>query len=89
MGGMMTPEHVAEGFYRLVTQCSNGTALVVLKDTPYIAMPDYGVPMVMIIALMSRLLEKLINPQVVMTQHLVVGFTTLLLLLAYFLTIIF
>merc|ERR1712123_398485 len=30
-GGMMTPEHVAEGFYRLVTHCSNGSAMLVMK----------------------------------------------------------
>ena len=30
-GGFMTPEHVAEGFYRLVTQCENGSALAVMK----------------------------------------------------------
>jgi len=89
MGGLMTPEYVAEGFFRLLTQCGNGCTLVVLKDTPYIAMPDYGTGMVMIIALMSRLLEKLVNPQVVLGQHLVVAFTTLFIILAYLLTVIF
>ena len=89
MGGLMTPEYVAEGFFRLLTQCGNGCTMVVLKDTPYIAMPDYGTGMVMIIALMSRLLEKLVNPQVVLGQHLVVAFTTLFIILAYLLTVIF
>ena len=30
-GGLMTPEHVAEGFFRLVTQCDNGSAMAVNK----------------------------------------------------------
>ena len=33
MGGLMTPEHVAEGFYRLLTQCSNGATMIVVKDS--------------------------------------------------------
>merc|ERR1712013_58746 len=45
LGGMMTPEYVAEGFYRLVTQCSNGSAMAVLKGSPYIIVPDYNKPM--------------------------------------------
>ena len=34
-GGFMTPEHVAEGFFRLVTQCENGSALAVMKVRIY------------------------------------------------------
>ncbi len=30
-GGLMTPEHVEEGFFRLVTQCDNGSAMAVNK----------------------------------------------------------
>ena len=30
-GGLMTPEHVAEGFFRLLTQCDNGSAMAVNK----------------------------------------------------------
>ena len=33
-GGLMTPEHVAEGFFRLVTQCDNGSAMAVNKVSP-------------------------------------------------------
>ena len=30
-GGLMTPEHVAEGFFRLLTQCDSGAAMAVTK----------------------------------------------------------
>ena len=30
-GGLMTPEHVAEGFFRLLTQCDSGAAMAVNK----------------------------------------------------------
>merc|ERR1712241_1551699 len=39
-GGLMTPEHVAEGFFRLVTECDNGSAMAVNKGCPYILLPD-------------------------------------------------
>ena len=41
--GKMTPEHVAEGFYRLVTQWENRSAMAVLKVVPYILVHDYSI----------------------------------------------
>ena len=88
-GGLMTPEYVAEGFYRLLTQCGNGSTMVVLKDTPYIQMPDYNKTCVMTLALVSKLVDKVLSPEIVMGHHLVVALTLLFMIFCYLLTVIF
>ena len=88
-GGLMTPEYVAEGFYRLLTQCGNGSTMVVVKGCPYIQMPDYNKPCVMTLALVSKLVDKVLSPQIVMGHHLVVALTLLFMIFCYLLTVIF
>ena len=39
----MTVENVAEGFYRLVTECGTGTALAVTANTPFLVVPGKAV----------------------------------------------
>ena len=39
-GGLMSPEYVADGFYKLVTKCSNGAVIWAFKDTPFLVIPD-------------------------------------------------
>merc|ERR1712123_451967 len=75
MNGMMTPEHVAEGFYRLATQCENGSAMAVIKGVPYILVPDYNIfPMIMSMVMMAKILDKIFGPQVVTRNHQIAGF---------------
>merc|ERR1711887_262524 len=82
-GGMMTPEYVAEGFYRLVTQCSNGSAMAVLKGLPYILVPDYNIfPMLATIIMLAKIVEKILGPDVVTRNHQVASFAFLLLIFA-------
>ena len=65
MRGKMTPEHVAEGFLRLVTECPNGSAMAVLKGVPYMLVPDYNVfPMIISMAAMARLLGMMFGTSV-------------------------
>jgi len=89
MGGLMTPEFVAEGFYRLVTQCGNGATMVVLKDSPYIVMPDYNKAIVLMLAGASKLIGKLMSTDLVTGTHLTVAITLMFLIFCYLLTIIF
>ena len=42
--GLMTVENVAEGFYRLVTECGTGTALAVTANTPFLIVPGKAIP---------------------------------------------
>jgi len=88
-GGLMTPEHVAEGFYRLLTQGGNGQTLCILKDFPYIMMPDYNLPMIYLIAAVAKLTNRVLSPQVVMPQHIIVGLTLLFMIFCFILTCIF
>ena len=39
-GGLMTPEYVADGFYKLVTKCDNGTVIWAFNDLPFLIIPD-------------------------------------------------
>jgi len=89
MGGLMTPEFVAEGFYRLVTQCGNGATMVILKDFPYIVMPDYNKPTVLVLAGVSKLIGKVMSTDLVTGAHLTVAITLMFLIFCYLLTIIF
>ena len=90
MKGTMTPEHVAEGFYRLVTQCENGSAMVVLKGAPFMIIPDYNVfPMIMSMVMMAKILDKIVGPQVVTRNHQIVAFMIAFVLIAVFIAWMF
>jgi len=89
-GGMMTPEFVAEGFYRLVTQCSNGSAMAVMKDVPYTLIPDYNYfPMIAALVTLAKMMDKVIAPQVVTTRHHILGFSLLIIFIAIVIAFIF
>jgi len=84
-GGMMTPSHVAEGFYRLVTHCDNGSVMAVLKGVPYFLIPDYNVfPMLLSMIMMSKIVDKILSPVVVTEKHQALSFTVAFILLALF-----
>jgi len=89
LGGLMTPEYVAEGFYRLLTQCGNGACMVVLKDFPYIVVPEYSKTVVLTIAAISKLIGRVFDPYVVTPIHLLLGFALLIFVFLYILTIVF
>jgi len=88
-GGLMTPEHVAEGFFRLLTQGGNGSTLCILKGFPYIMMPDYNLPMVYLMAAVAKLTNRVLAPQVVMPHHLVAGLSLLFIIFCFILTLMF
>ena len=88
-GGMMTPEHVAEGFYRLVTQCENGSALAVMKNVPYMLIPDYSIPLIILLVALSKLVNKSVGPRVVTGHHLLATLTLLVFIFCYVITCIF
>ena len=39
-GGLLTPEYVAEGFYKLVTKFGNGAVMSAVKGSPFVIIPD-------------------------------------------------
>merc|ERR1711892_698792 len=90
MNGTMTPEHVAEGFYRLTTQYENGSAMAVIKGVPYFLVPDYNVfPMIMSMVMMAKVLDKIFEPQVVIRDLQIAGFIVACMLLVVFIAWMF
>ena len=85
----MTPEYVAEGFYRLVTQCQTGSTLAVMGHSPYILLPDTSIPTIMGFVLLAKLCDRMFGPSVVKTNHLVAMFAAMMFLALYLLTIFF
>jgi NAD(P)-dependent dehydrogenase (short-subunit alcohol dehydrogenase family) len=57
--GVMEPRDVAVAFYKLVTQCQNGSVMAVIKDYPVYLIPDYGMIMVLGLGLISKIANKL------------------------------
>jgi len=53
--GLMRPEFVAEAYYSLITECSNGDALVVAKDSNFIIYPNISMQLLLLLAAGSRL----------------------------------
>ena len=53
--GLLEPREVADGFYRLVTQCKNGSVMAVIKDYPAFLIPDYNMAIVLGLGLVSKL----------------------------------
>merc|ERR1711970_1141019 len=84
MGGMMTPAYVAEGFFRLVTQCDNGTALAVLKGCLYMEIPEYNKPLILGMALLAKIATFISEPSVIQAKHYVLTFLALFFLLLVF-----
>ena len=82
LGGLMTPEFVAEGFFQLVTEGGNGAVMVVFKDVPYIMMPDYHKLMFFVMIALSKFLGKTLSPVRVTGKHLLISF--LFLIMAFF-----
>ena len=83
-GGLMTPEYVAEGFYKLVTKCDNGTVIWAIKDTPFLIIPDDAEIKTLVRAVMAKLLGKITGTDLITVFHqkmFFLGFMILLILL--------
>ena len=85
----MSPEYVAEGFYRLVTQCETGSALAVMGHSPYILVPDTSITAIMTFVLLAKLVNRMFGPSVVTTNHMLAMFSAIMFIAIYLLTIIF
>jgi len=86
-GGLMTPEYVAEGFIRLVTHCGNGSTMFVMKEFPFMLVPDSNELLLKVMAIFAKLMEKLFGVKVVRTRHHIAALTMMLFL--YTVTIAF
>ena len=55
--------------------------MAVLNGDPYMLVPDYNQPMIMIMVIISRMVEKILGPEVVTTNHQIFCFAFLFLLM--------
>ena len=65
----MTPKHVANGFYKLVTECQNGDVMAVIKDTPYFIVPDDAEVRITILVLMAMLIGRITGNKIIYVSH--------------------
>ena len=73
LGGLMTPEFVAQGFFQLLTEGDNGAVMVAFKDVPYIIMPDYHKFLFFVILALSKLFGKAFSPSMVNGKYLLLS----------------
>ena len=88
LGGLMTPEFVAEGFFQLLTEVDNGAVMVAFKDAPYIMMPDYSKFLFFAMVALSKLLSKTFAPRLVTGKHLLVSLVFVILALFFMMTLL-
>ena len=89
-GGLMTPEFVAEGFFKLLTQGSNGAVMLIQNNCPYILVPpDCNKPMVLVMSRLAKMIGKLASTDMVTGAHLILVIMLVILMLSILLMTIF
>ena len=83
-GGLLSPADIAESFFKLLTECENGTVLYSAKDTPCIIIPNVENILLMLLTIMAKIVGKLQSKTILRVgdQKLFMVFLTILILLA-------
>ena len=68
-GGLLDVEYVAQGFIELIKNCGNGAVLGILNNTPFFLIPDTGYATVFVLALTSRIINKITRNTVIGKFH--------------------
>ena len=72
----------AKGFFRLVTQCSNGSIMLVRKDSPYILMPEVSKPLVLLMSSLAKQIGRLTSTNMMVTgAHIILVIIMLVILI--------
>jgi len=79
-GGLMTPEYVAENFYRMVKSCGPGAVLAITKEGSFLV-PDTSTGYVIATSLLAKLSKKLFDVQLLQKWHQLVFIAVLFLFL--------
>ena len=82
--GSLEPEEVAEAFYKLLTECSNGATMGVLKGCPLIIIPDYGRPGALTLLGLSMIVAKVTGLEIITPIHQILCAIFLLVILIVF-----
>lgn len=67
--GIMTPEYVADGFFKLVTSCKTGDAMAIVKDVPPMIYSDLSAETVKFLAVGSLMFSKLFGVDLFTQKH--------------------
>ena len=59
-----------KGFFKLLTECGNGSVMLVKKDSPYILIPDSNKPLVLAMSRLAKMIGKLSFTDLVTGTHL-------------------
>ena len=78
-----------KGFFKLVTQCSNGSIMLVRKDSPFILMPEVEKPLVLVTSRLSRLIGRLTSTDLVTGTHIIMVIMLVIIILCALLMTIF
>ena len=85
----MSPEYVAEGFYRLVTQCDSGAVMAVMPGI-YFIFPDTSSTYIFGLVLLAKLCQRITGGvSLVNTNHLLAILSLIIFLFLYLVTLIF
>ena len=86
--GLMTPEFVAEGFLKLVTECDNGTALCILDKVPPVVYSDMSATWIFVLSVGAVMFKKIFGTDLFLPRHQMIFVFSLFILaqlLLYFL----
>ena len=78
-----------QGFFKLVTQCSNGSIMLVRKDSPFILMPEVEKPLVLVMSRLSRLIGRLSSTDLVTGTHIIMVIMIVIIIFCVLLMTIF
>ena len=78
-----------KGFFKLVTQCSNGSIMLVRKDSPFILMPEVEKPLVLVMSRLSRLIGRLTSTDLVTGAHIIMVIMLVIMIFCVLLMTIF
>ena len=67
--GIMTPEFVAEGFLKLVTECDNGTALCMIDKVPPVVYSDMSPIWIFILSIGAIMFNKIFGTDLFLPKH--------------------
>ena len=78
-----------KGFFKLVTQCKNGSIMLVRKDSPFILMPEVEKPLVLVMSRLSRLIGRLTSNDLVTGTHIIMVIMLVIIIFCVLLMTIF
>ena len=78
-----------KGFFKLLTQCSNGSIMLVKKDSPYILMPETNKPILLVMSRLAEIIGMLTSTDLVSGAHLILVIILVILMFCTLLVTIF